>query len=219
MRNNLIVYGIGKYAEYVSYVFQEDSNYEVIGYTIEDHLYNTDLQNDKPLVPFSEIDNSFPPNDNSLFIAVGNNQVRSRIFNRALELGYCLPSYISTQCRKWNNLKVGKNSFIDEGCVLQPFVEIGNNCVLFTSNIGHHTKIYDHSLMSGAKTGGNVRIGEFSYIGLNASIKQNVRIGKNSIISMNSAIEHDTEENSVYSNKGTQKRNIDSLSLGNRFLK
>ena len=133
MRKNIIVYGIGKYAEYVSYAFQEDSGYEVVAYTIEDHLYDPHLQLKTPLVQFSKIHQNFPPEENSLFIAVGNNQIRNRIFKMALDLGYTLPSYISSQCRKWNNLIVGRNTFIDEGCVLQPFVQacLCNRSALF----------------------------------------------------------------------------------------
>ena len=219
MNQNLVIYGIGRYAEYVAYAFQEDSQFNVSAFCIEDKLHTSDKINDKPLIKFSELTRTYNPKEYSIFIAVGNNYIRHRIYQQAQKYGYEFPNYISSQCRKWNNLKVGSNSFIDEGCVLQPFVEVGNNCILFTTDIGHHSKIENHSLMSGAKTGGNVVIGKFSYIGLNASIKQNIRIGENSMIGMNCNIEKDTEMNSVYTHKGTIKRDIDASVLGNRFLK
>ena len=219
MKKNLIVYGIGKYAEYVAYAFQEDSNFNVVAFCIEDNFHESKEIFGLPLVKFSEIGTKLPAEEYSLFVAVGNNNIRSRIFRESILKEYELVSYVSSNCRKAKNLKLGRNIFIDEGCVIQPFVEIEDNCVLFTTDIGHHSRICKNSLMSGAKTGGNVYIGESSYIGLNASIKQNVRVGENTIIGMNCAIEKDTPENSVYSNKGTVKRNIDSLTLGNRFLK
>lgn len=218
MKKNLIVYGIGKYAEYVSYAFQEDSDFNVVAFCVEDDFHNSNEIFELPLLKFSELVTKLPPEEYSLFIAVGNNNIRSRIFKESISKGYEMASYVSSNCRRAKNLKIGRNIFIDEGCVIQPFVEIKDNCVLFTTDIGHHSKICENSLMSGAKTGGNVNIGKSSYIGLNASIKQNVNVGENSIIGMNCAIEKDTPINSVYSNKGTVKRNIDALSLGNRFL-
>ncbi|MCH4823813.1 acetyltransferase [Gramella lutea] len=218
MNNKLIIYGIGKFAEYVAYVFQEDTNYDVVAFCVEENYHQQDEIFGKPLIKLNELKNRFPANQFELFIAVGNNQIRKKIFDLTGLENYKHATYVSSKCSKWPNLIVGSNCFIDEGCVLQPFIKIEDNCILFTTDLGHHTIIQKNSLMSGSKTGGNVTIGENSYIGLNASVKQNIKIGKNSIIGMNCAIERNTEENSVYSNKGTVKRNIDALSLGNRFL-
>ncbi|SDS25660.1 acetyltransferase [Christiangramia echinicola] len=218
MPRKLIIYGIGKFAEYVAYVFNEDSEYEVYGFCIEENLFNSENFIGKPLIKFQDMNKTYPPDEFEIFIAVGNNDVRRRILNGALQLEYNIATYVSTKCRKWDNLKVGINCFIDEGCVLQPFINIEDNCILFTTDLGHHTTICSDSLLSGSKTGGNVRVGSYSYIGLNASVKQNVNIARRNIIGMNCSIEKDTKENSVYSHKGTVKRSIDATVLGNRFL-
>ncbi|RKS50576.1 sugar O-acyltransferase (sialic acid O-acetyltransferase NeuD family) [Gillisia mitskevichiae] len=218
-KKKLIIYGIGKFAEYVDYVFQNDSDYEVIAFCIEEKYLETKLFNNKPLLKYESLADSYPPNLYDLFIAVGNNEIRKKIFEHSISRGYYLASYISSKSKFWDNLITGNNVFVDEGCVLQPFIKISNNCILFTSSLGHHTQIKEHSLLSGSKTGGNVIIGENCYIGLNASIKQNINIGDNTIIGMNCAIERDTKPNEVYSNKGTTKRKLTSSELGNRFLK
>lgn len=215
----LIIYGIGKFAEYVGYVFENDSQYEVVGYCIEQDYLNENSFSNKPLTNFENLTLEFPPGDFQLFIAVGNNSIRERLFQRATEMGYNLASYISSKASYWDNLKVGKNVFIDEGCVLQPFISISNNSILFTSQIGHHTSIGSHVLISGAKTGGNVTIGNHCYVGLNASIKQNVQIAENSIIGMGCLIEKDIKQSSVYSHKGTVKRNLDPAQISRLFLK
>ena len=129
-----------------------------------------------------------------------------------------MANYVSSKSAHWENLKLGENIFIDEGCVLQPFIEIGDNSILFTSQIGHHTHIGKHSLISGAKTGGNVKIGDNCYVGLNASIKQNISVADNSMIGMGCIIEKDTGLSEVYTHKGTIKRSISSTQISSRFL-
>ena len=173
----------------------------------------------KPLISFEKLNTEFPPINFSLFIAVGNNKIRERLFNRATNLGYNLPSYISSKSSHWENLKTGKNVFVDEGCVLQPFINISDNTILFTSQIGHHTQIGKHSLISGSKTGGNVKIGDHCYLGLNASIKQNLTIAANTIIGMGCIIEQDILISSVYTHKGTTKRNLNPDQISRLFLK
>lgn len=218
MSKKLIIYGNGKYAQYVHYVFKNDSDYEVVAFCIEEKFHENKKFDEKPLLQFETIENIYPAESHSIFIAVGNNKIRKKFFESAKSKGYSLASYISNKSRHWNELEVGENVFIDEGCVLQPFVKIQDNSVLFTSDLGHHSQVGRHSLLSGGRTGGNVKIGENCYIGINASIKQNIVIANNNIIGMGCIIEKDTKLNEVYTNKGTVKRKIDATKLGNRFL-
>jgi sugar O-acyltransferase (sialic acid O-acetyltransferase NeuD family) len=219
-RKKLIIYGIGRFAEYVQYVFDNDTAYSVEGFCIEKKLYDLNKWNSNlPLILLEDLLENYSTKEYSIFIAVGNNEIRKKFFLMFNEKGFPFTNYISTQCSSWPNLRIGNNVFVDEGCVLQPFITLEDNTILFTSQIGHHTSIGKHSLVSGAKTGGNVKIGENCYIGLNASIKQNISIADNSIIGMGCIIEKDTELNEVYTHKGTLKRQISSLQISSRFLK
>lgn len=219
MKKKLVIYGVGKFAEYVGYVFENDTDYKVIAYCIEDEFLKQNSFCNKPITSFENLNNEYPPDDFSLFIAVGNNKIRERLYNRATEIGYDFPSYLSSKSSHWKNLIIGKNVFIDEGCVLQPFINISDNTILFTSQIGHHTQIGKHTLVSGSKTGGNVKIGDHCYLGLNASIKQNVEIASGTIIGMGCIIEKNVLESSVFTHKGTTKRNLDANQISRLFLK
>ncbi|QYA26048.1 hypothetical protein G3I01_11145 [Gramella sp. MT6] len=222
MKNKkLIIYGIGSFAEYVQYLFDKDSQYEVVGFCVERTIFDQtsiSLYN-KPLIPFEDIMKVFPPESYYLFIAVGNNIIRKRIFNLAKELGYKLAKFISTKTICWEDLSYGENTFIDEGCKIHPYVEIGDNSIIMFSSIGHHTKIGSHNLISVSTLGGRVTVKNESFIGMNSVIKQNVTIASKNIIGMGCVIEGDTQENSVYSNKGTTKRNTTYDKVANRFLK
>ena len=215
----LFIYGNGHFAEYVAYVFENDSDFEVIGFCIEKKIYSTKVFNKKPVYIFEEISKTLSSKNHMLFIAVGNNVIRKRIFNQATSMGYSLANYISSKANYWPNLKLGRNIFIDEGCTIQPYVTILDNCILFTSNIAHHTIIKSHSLISVCTTGGNVIIGEESLIGMNTTIKQNIEIGKKNIIGMGCIIEKNTPNEAVYTQRGTIKRDFSYDQVVNRFLK
>ncbi|SOC80315.1 sugar O-acyltransferase, sialic acid O-acetyltransferase NeuD family [Salinimicrobium sediminis] len=218
-KKKLVIYGVGRFAEYVQYVFDNDSEFETVAFCIEKAYLSLEHFGNKPLIPFEDIFVEYPPEKFSMFIAVGSNFIRQRIFTKTKELGYTLASYISSKSSHWENLLYGENVFVDEGCVLQPFTRIGENTILFTSQIGHHTSIGDHTLVSGSKTGGNVKIGDNCYVGLNASIKQNLNIADGTIIGMGCIIEKDISESSVYTHKGTTKRKIEPDQIARLFLK
>lgn len=218
-KKKLLIYGSGRLAEYAAYVFENDSEYKIEGFCMERDYLLKNPQTNKEMHVFEEIEDRFSEENHFLFIAVGNNLVRESIYNIAKEKGIRMATYISTKASTWANLETGDNCFIDEGCVLQPFITIEDNSILFTSQIGHHTHIGKHVLISGAKTGGNVHIGNHCYIGLNASIKQNLTISRNCIIGMGCIIEKNISKSSVFTHKGTTNRNLDPDQIARLFLR
>ncbi len=209
-KRKLIIYGIGRFAEYAAYVFEKDSSYEITAFCMVQAFLDKQLISERKenIKPFENLKESFNPEDHELFIAVGNNLVRERIFKLAKQEGYKLATYISSKATTWNNLKIGENCFVGEGCVLQPFTIIGNNTLLFNTGIGHHSTIGSHSLLSGSILAGNVTVGNYSFLGLHSSVKENIVIGSRNIIGMNSAITANTDDNSVYTAPAAIKRKI-----------
>lgn len=217
----LVIYGIGKFAQYVSYVFAKDSPYEICGFCIESTIKskNTSDLFGLPLVNFEKLEENFPPEEFHLFIAVGNNLIRERLFTQARNRHYSMANYISTKASVWENLQCGENVFIDEGTMLQPFVKIGDSSILFACSIGHHTSVGSHCLLSVTTTGGNVSIGDFSFIGMNSVIKQDTSIGEKNIIGMGCAIDKNTVPGAVYTTQGATKRSSSFEQVAKRFLK
>ncbi len=208
-KKKLLIYGVGRFAEYASFVFEHDDDYEVVGFCMETtYLEKFPNTKENNVYAFEAIKNLFPPQENELFISVGNNLIRERIYMAAKDLGYKLATYISSEAKYWNNLKIGDNCFVGEGSLLQPFTEIGNNSILFSASIGHHSKIGDHVLLSGCSLGGNVHVEDHSFLGINSTVKENTRIGSKNIIGMGVVIAKDTEPNEIYSAPQAKKRNI-----------
>ena len=219
MQKKLIIYGVGRYAEYVRYVFDHDSNFKVIGYCIETSFLEKKEFDSLPLYPFEELNKHFSSKSVALFIAVGHNSIRKRIYEESVRKGFSLPNYVSSKAITWANLKIGNNCFIGEGSTIQPFVEIEDNCILFAANIGHHSRIGKNVLVSAMTMGGNVEVGDNCFLGMNSTIAQNVKVGENTIIGMGCSIGVNTASNSVYSAKGTSKRKVSYDEVNDRFLR
>lgn len=213
----LVIYGTGRYAQYV---FDHDTNYDVVAFCIVSSYHTAESFSQRRLIPFfNEMEVHFSPESHNLFIAVGENDIRKRIYNEALKRKYVLASYVSSKAITWTNLKLGKNCFIGEGSTIQPFVEIGDNRIFFAANIGHHSRIGNNILLSSMTLGGNVEVGNNCFLGMNSTVAQNVKVEKNTIIGMECTINQDTSPHSVNSIKGTSKRKIPSDEVSKRFLR
>ncbi len=217
----IVIFGIGKFAEYVSYVLSNDSPYEVAAFCVEAGFRPDNVQDFQglPIVDFENLEKSFPPDEYRLFVAVGNNWARERIFKILKRKGYSFVSYLSSKAIVWEDLRYGKNVFISEDTGIQPFVSIGDNTILIGSKIGHHSKIGNNVLLSCCYLGGNVKIGDNSFLGLNSTVKQNVVIGRNNIIGMGSKIARNTDDDKVYSDKSTSERKVSSKHIKDSCLK
>lgn len=218
----VIIYGIGSFAAYVSYALTHDSKYKVTAFCIESTFSNSiinDFEN-QPVVAFESVEKLYPPSKYKMFIAVGDNEVRERLFLRAKAKGYTLLSYVSTKSIFWDNLKYGENVFISEDTGIQPFVSIGDNSFLIGAKIGHHSKIGKNNLLSSCFLAGNVQISNNCFIGLQSSIKQGVFIANYNIIGMGCCIVKNTGPSEIYQNsKSTQKRALTSDKFRNKYLK
>ena len=214
----LVIFGMGDIARLAHVYFTRDSEHEVVGFTV-DHAYRqADTFRGLPVVDFEEVTQHFPPDAYALFIALSYarmNQLRAERFEQGRQLGYQLPSYVSSRCTLLTDEPIGDNCFILEDNTIQPFVRIGNNVTLWSGNhIGHDSTIDDHSFItSHAVIAGNVTIKSHCFVGINATIKNGVTIAPACLIGAGAVILNDTVEHGVYAVKGTDAARIKSTQL------
>ncbi|WP_035759425.1 acetyltransferase [Flavobacterium tegetincola] len=216
----IIIYGVGKFAEAMHFEFTNETQFSVCGFCIESKYIVEREINNLPVIDFEMIESCYPPEEYQLFIALGLNKERQRIFDLAKGKGYKMVSHISQKAITYKDLTYGENTFVSAGSQIGPFVSIGDNSFLIGTAMGHHVTISAHCMLSNCTFGGNVHIGDFSFIGMNAAIQQNVKIGKNNIIGMGCNIEKDTEDNQIYhAGKATVLRNITTDQFEKKYLK
>lgn len=215
----LIIFGITDAAELAHFYFENDTDYTVCAFCVDSSYVPEDRKFcGLPVVPFEEVTEHYPPDQYTLFIALGYskiNQIRTEKYVAAKALGYTLASYISSKATVLNNNHIGDNCFILEDNTIQPFVKIGNNVTMWSGNhIGHHSVIDDHCfLASHIVVSGHCHIKEACFVGVNATFRDHITIGEKCVIGAGTIILGDAESSGVYISTPTERSRLPSNKL------
>ncbi|HYW71238.1 MAG TPA: acetyltransferase [Pyrinomonadaceae bacterium] len=201
--SKLVIFGAGDIARLAHYYFTHDTEHEVAAFTVDEQYIESDTFLDLPLVPFAGAAESYPPGDFKMFVALSYarmNTLRAGKYHQAKSAGYQLVSYLSSRCSFLTDNPLGENCFILEDNTIQPFVSIGNNVTLWSGNhIGHDSVIRDHVFIaSHIVVSGHVDVGEYSFIGVNATLRNSIKIAPRTLIGAGAVIMKDTVEAGVY---------------------
>jgi hypothetical protein len=183
-KRKLVLVGDSAFAEIACEYFSAGDEYEVIAFAVEQAYLKRDSLQGRPVVAFENLAALYPPADHDIFVAIVYTQMKSPACPAA---GGCQgagatgrpamsarrPSYGRTP--GW-----GEHCFIFENNVVQPFVTIGDNVVLWSGNhIGHHSVIEDNVFVSShVVISGYCTIGSGSFLGVNAALANNIALGR-----------------------------------------
>jgi sugar O-acyltransferase (sialic acid O-acetyltransferase NeuD family) len=194
----LIIIGIGETAEIAYEYFTFDSEYEVVGFSVNlVYIKAIDFLG-LPIYDFENLEKNKSPELYEVYVAISHvklNRSRAKIYKEAKEKGFKCANYVSSKAFVWKTVTLGDNVFIFENNVLQHKVKLGNNVTLWSGNhIGHRTVINDHVFISShCVIAGFCEIGEYCFLGVNSTCNDKVRIAKDNIIGSSSLIWKDTE--------------------------
>ena len=216
----VLIFGVGDYARIASVYLRQDSPYKVAAFTADSQFIAAKEFAGLPVVPFEQILQTHPPDRYSLLVAIGFrrvNKARTEVYERCKAMGYEFISYVNSRAYQWGNIEVGENTFIFEANVLQPYVRVGNNCVLWSGNhIGHDSVIEDNCFIaSHVVISGNCHIGKSCFIGVNATFRDGLVIGDDNVIGAGAVMMKNTEAGAVYSVRGTEPHRLKSWELTN----
>jgi sugar O-acyltransferase (sialic acid O-acetyltransferase NeuD family) len=189
----LLIVGDSAFAEIAYEYFTHDSEYEVVGFAVERQFLRRDSLCGLPVVAFDEAAERFPPSAHSFFAALvytQGNQLRARLYREAKAMGYAAASYISSRAFVWRNVELGEHCFVFEHNVVQPFVVIGDNCVLWSGNhIGHHSRIADDCFVSShVVISGFCEVGSRCFLGVNSTVANNTAIGDDCVVGASATV-------------------------------
>jgi sugar O-acyltransferase (sialic acid O-acetyltransferase NeuD family) len=214
----IIVFGAGEIAELADFYFTHDSDYEVAGFTVDGaYLDRTEFRG-RPIVPFEQVAEKFPPERYGLFVAVSYarlNAVRAAKVAAARAGGYQLVSYLSSRATVFPGFDLKENCFILEDNTIQPFAAVGANVTLWSGNhIGHHAIIEDDVfLASQVVVSGGVRIGQGSFVGVNVTIRDHVTVGKQCVLGAGALVLENQPDFSVVAPRGSERSAVPSHRL------
>jgi sugar O-acyltransferase (sialic acid O-acetyltransferase NeuD family) len=198
----VVIFGLGAFAQVAAVYLSKDSPRDVCAYTVDGEYATTDMFAGLPVLAFEDLLESHPPERVDLLVATGFrgvNSVRRGIYERCKELGYGLVTYISSGAHVMSDEPMGDNTFVFEANVIQPFVEIGDDVVVWSGNhVGHHSRIESHCFIaSHAVISGHVTVGESSFIGVNATLRDGISLGPRCVIGAGAVVLGDKDAGTV----------------------
>jgi sugar O-acyltransferase (sialic acid O-acetyltransferase NeuD family) len=199
-KHKLVIIGDSAFAEIAYEYFTHDSEYEVVAFAVEQDYLKRETLFGVPVVALETLESNFAPAEHYFYAAnvyTQGNKLRERLYRQAKEKGYRAASYISSKAFVWRNVELGEHCFVFENNVIQPFVKIGNDVVLWSGNhIGHHSIIKDHCFISShVVVSGFCQIGTHCFMGVNATVGNNINIGDNCLVGAAATIVGDVEDN------------------------
>jgi len=190
----LIVVGAGGHARSVVDIALQIGEYEIVGCIAPvpgDVLGVPVIGSDDDLASF------FAKGIKYIFVAIGKNHRRYRLYNQAISMGFEPVNIISRQAVLSPRISLGKGICVMAGAVVNVNTSIGDNCIINTCcSIDHDCYIGMSShIAPGATLSGTVKIGDGVHIGTGASVIDGKSIGDWSYIGSGAAVVKDIRSN------------------------
>lgn len=194
---DIVIVGAGGCAREVAWLIEENNKeygqWNILGYVAdEDNLHKCDyplLGNDEWLLKQTR--------DLDVAIAIGNGEIRKRIFQKLRENHFLsFPVIISNKAIVSNHVKIGQGTIICAGTIITIDIEIGKFCYFnLNTTISHDSKIGDYvSAYSNVNISGNVTIEDGATLGVGTKIKQGLIIGENAFTGAGAVVVKNVED-------------------------
>lgn len=199
----LVIVGNTTNARLAKWYFDNDSDYEVVAFSVNEQYITEPEWLGVPVVAFETLAKHYPPSTFDAFVAIGYsqmNKIREKLYHETKAKGYFLPNYISSRCSCLTQHPIGDNNLILEDNTIQPYVTIGNNNVLWSGNhIGHDTVLHNHiTITSHVVVSGYCQIHDNCFLGVNATLHNEVILQKETLVAAGATIAKNTQEKEVY---------------------
>lgn len=215
----LVIFGTKNFAEVAHYYFERDTSYQVAAFTVDPEHVREDTYRSLPVVPFTEIERSHPPERHDLFVALGirlNNSMRERKVAEAEAKGYSLATFLASKAIVPPNLDLHPNTWIMDAVHIYPFSTIGRNTIIWAgTSIGFRSTIGDNCWFAAGIFGERVTIGNNTFVGLGATVSSFVSVGKCNVIGAGALLLKDTKDFEVYRGNASKPSRVPSTRLRN----
>jgi len=216
---DVVIFGVRDFASLAHYYLQNDSEHNVVGFTVHREFLpaSGDFEG-LPVVAFEDLESRFPAGQVSAFAPLSHrrmNRSREAIYLSLKDRGYSMISYVSSRATRFSNCKIGENCFVLEDNTIQPFVSIGDNVILWSGNhVGHHSVIQNHVFItSHVVVSGHCMVEPYCFLGVNSTVKDQVTLAEGTLVGMGANITRDTEPWTIYKADATRVSKVSSAAI------
>ena len=200
MKHKILIIGGGGQARVTIDLIRAlgDDNFEIEG-ILDDHITGHVL--DVPVLGRIDEAGVLAGRSTAAHVAIGDNVLRRRIVKHLDDAGWQLPfvTLIHPSAVVASGVHVGEGTLIAAEACIMTSSTIGRHCIVNTNaSLDHDNTLADFaSVAPGVVTGGDVFIGEQSFLSIGSVVKHNITIKHNVLIGAGSLVLHDIHENSL----------------------
>ena len=140
-----------------------------------------------------DLQRRFPADSVSVFVAIGENRLRSTLCEQISALGYDQPVLRHPSAILSPSAVIGANSVVMPGVIVNANARIGRHCILNTASSLDHDNVLEDGvhICPGVRSAGTVHFGARSLIGTGASLIPNVRVGRDAVVGAGAVVVRD----------------------------
>lgn len=192
---NLIILGAGGFAREAA-CWVHPQNYMIVGFFTEHEQGPTEIFDTQVVRSLDHL-----PFNTHFLVAVGDPSTRKRLWELAISKGLqpCLP-IIGPHVVIGREVKVGFGCIICPGNILTCNIWIDDSVIVnLNCTIGHDCYLESFVTLSpGVNLSGNVRVGQGSFVGTNAAIREKVTMGIGSTLGMGAVLTKDQRAGEIW---------------------
>lgn len=133
-------------------------------------------------------------------VALGDARKRIDLLSHLEEMSFNLPSVIHPRSVIADSVEISQSCVVLGNAVINPAARLGRGVIINTASVVEHDCCIDKGahICPNASLGGNVSIGEYSWIGIGASVRHGVSITKDVIVGAGGVVVKDITASGTY---------------------
>ncbi|WP_427452893.1 acetyltransferase [Litorimonas sp. WD9-15] len=128
-------------------------------------------------------------------VAIGSNNIRAHLSEEMVKAGWVCETIIHPSAAIGCDVKIGTGTFIGPQAVLNPGAVLGNYCIINSGAIVEHDCQIAEAVHLSPRValGGHVAIGENSWVGIGATVRDRAKIGAEVMIGAGAVVVSDID--------------------------